>query len=73
MSKLKVYNNHNSPAIFCADDFYKVADVEPILNSAQQLKAEIAALASVIEAHCAHHDCVRLDQYIIRLRQLSAV
>jgi len=42
-------------------------------NSLQQLKAEISAIASEIEAHCAHHACARLDQYIIRLRRLSAV
>ena len=46
MAELKVYNCHNSTAIFCIDDFYKVRDVEPILNSLQQLKAEIAALVN---------------------------
>jgi hypothetical protein len=73
MSKLKVYNCHNSPAIFCTDDFYKVADVEPILNSVQQLKAEIAALKDRL-IHCKDHDLESTVVDVIeQMRQLSAV
>jgi len=56
MAELKVYNCHNSTAIFCIDDFYKVSDVEPILNSAQQLKAEICST-------CGYFPCVNRKQF----------
>ena len=74
MAELKVYNCHNSTAIFCIDDFYKVSDVEPILNSLQQLKAEIRAMC--IELECTTHEKFDLGMYHAlrgRLRELSAI
>jgi hypothetical protein len=47
--------------------------VVEIANSAQQLKAEIAALANDLQVHCKDRSYVLLDRFIERMRQLSAV
>jgi len=55
-------------------EFFKVVDVEAILNSHQQLKAEIRAMC--IELECTSHDKFDSGMYHAlrgRLRELSAV
>jgi reverse gyrase len=55
-------------------DFFKVEDVEAILKSAQQLKAEIAALANEIELDLSKGKKPYGPHRIVTiLRQLSAV
>lgn len=55
-------------------EFFKVEDVEPILNSAQQLKAEIAALIPEIEKwHRGMLDGVSTHAVLYKLRQLTSV
>jgi len=56
-------------------DFFKVEDVEPILNSLQQLKAEIAAIEIELRNvdGATDVDMNNIAQYCHRLRQLSAV
>jgi len=49
----------------------KIDNCSPSAN--QQLKAEIAALANELEAHCKDRSYVLLDRFITRMRQLSAV
>jgi len=53
--------------------FYLVNDVEPILNSLQQLKAEIAALVNNYPTDSWKYDSDRVNSLLAALRQLSAV
>ena len=53
--------------------YYLVKDVDPILNSLQQLKAEIAALVNHCDTVDNAGDEIDFESVIERLRQLSAV
>jgi len=53
--------------------WYQVKDVEPILNSLQQLKAEIAALIEWCEDKDTLHFGMHKIDLLDKLRQLSAI
>jgi hypothetical protein len=75
---LKKIDFHNG-CPYQTDDglFYNVADVEPILNSLQQLKIEIAAIATSFNqlgpGSCDGEQLKAFYELVIKLRQLSAV
>lgn len=71
MRKLKVYNRQNNIAVFSTDNFYKVVDVEPILNSYRQLKNEIAAMEKKYE-RCANNWTTTAGNVLEDLRQLTS-
>ena len=55
-------------------EFFKVEDVEPILNSLQQLKAEIAAFANELDSlYIKDCDLANAKDLVERMRQLSAI
>ena len=53
--------------------WYRVEDVEPILNSIQQLQAKIAAVVSDMECCQPSLYPVYWSEYVNKLRQLLAV
>ena len=82
VEKLKKYNVEMCYCVFgehmvnvehSDGEFFKVEDVEAILNSAQQLKAEIAALIDDFDTPTHLDGSFNLRRFINQLRQLSAV
>ena len=62
------YEPHNEGS------WYMVTDVEPILNSLQQLKAEIASFANELDSlYIKDCDVANVKDLVERMRQLSAV
>jgi hypothetical protein len=53
-------------------DFFKVEDVEPILNRAQQLKAEISTLLENYPKDSWKYDSDRINSLLVDLRRLLA-
>lgn len=54
-------------------EFFKVEDVEPILNSLQQLKAEIRSVVDDFVCIPPVRIAQEIDNFISKLRELSAV
>jgi len=74
MSLKKIDFHNGCPYQTSEGLFYYVADVEPVLNSLQQLQAKIAALAKQLEAAKSNGLDSRQVVFLIQdLRQLSAV
>jgi len=84
VEKLKRYNVHytcNCDDECCCGEFYesefepffKVEDMEPILNNLQKLKAKIAALADLIDHANLGIEFMSYKDIASKLRQLSAV
>jgi predicted metal-binding protein len=61
----------NSYVLVCTGCASKIKESQT--TDTQQLKAEIAALANELHAHCKDRSYVLLDRFIERMRQLSAV
>lgn len=54
-------------------EFFKVEDVEPILNSLQQLKTEIRTIHDSLQNAASENDTECFEDCLVRLRKLSAV